>query len=296
MDDVKIGVLTGADSKQKNLLDITLPILEQYCLYHNYDLHYFTENVNNVAQVDGKSYFARYPFIKHHLKTYKWVFWIDADCLVMNFYKKLEDYINDDYGIILDLQVGEKYPLAASGHGFWKNDVNTHYILECMIHHAHKSSAGLADNEILNFFFTKLYKEQKVEFEKSVKLCGPGKDRIGHYDKEIIECLIHQLLGHPEGEFHNHEDIDNIGVSFEDVYTPGRDFLYHRSGVNKLEKRTENALNFFKNTGIEPRMFATKESDLKYHADRLVRPKIVPKSLKTKIDIGNWAYTALNPE
>jgi hypothetical protein len=63
-----------------------------------------------------------------------------------------------------------------------------------------------------------------------------------------------------------------------------------------LEKRTENALDFFDATGTEPRMFATKESDLKYHADRVVRPKIVPKSLKDKIDSREWLYTALNPE
>jgi len=296
MDNVSIAVLTGSDEKQKNLLDITLPVLKDYCNYNNYDLYYFTENIDNIAQVEGKSYFARYPFIKKHLKNYKWVFWIDADCLVMNFYKKLEDYIDDKHGIILDLQLGEKYPLAASGHGFWKDDENTHYILDNIIHHAHKSSAGLADNEILNYFFNKLHKEQKVEFEKSVKLYGPGKDRIGHYDKEIVECEIHQRLGFPEGEFHNHKDIDKLGLSFEDIYTPGRDFLYHRSGVNKLEKRTEKAINFFQETGVQPRMFATKESDLKYHADRLVRPKIVTKSLESKINTNEWTYTALNPE
>ena len=94
----------------------------------------------------------------------------------------------------------------------------------------------------------------------------------------------------------NHENIDNIDISFEDIYTPGRDFLYHRSGVNKLEKRTESALNFFQATCTQPRMFATKESDLKYHADRLVRPKIVPKSLRDKINADEWVYTALNPE
>ena len=43
-------------------------------------------------------------------------------------------------------------------------------------------------------------------------------------------------------------------------------------------------------------MFATKESDLKYHADRLVRPKIVTKSLESKINTNEWTYTALNPE
>ena len=68
MGDVKIGVLTGADENQKNLLDITLPILKQYCLYHDYDLHYFTDNVDAIAQIEGKSYFARYPFMKKHLK------------------------------------------------------------------------------------------------------------------------------------------------------------------------------------------------------------------------------------
>ena len=293
---MKIGVLTGADKNQKSLLDISLPILKQYCLYHDYDLHCFTENVDGIAQVDNKSYFARYPFIKKHLPNYDWVFWIDADCLVMNFYKKLEDYIDNKYGIILDLQLGEKYPICASGHGFWKNDENTFYIIDSVIASADKSQAGIADNEILNYFFNTLHKEQKVEFEKSVKLLGPGKDRIGHYDKELVECQIHQLLGFPDGEFHNHENIDNIDISFEDIYTPGRDFLYHRAGVNKLEKRTEGGLNFFQATGIKPRMFATKESDLKYHADRLVRPKIVPKSLRDKINAEEWAYTALNPE
>ena len=67
---MKIGVLTGADEKQLNLLNITLPILQQYCLKHNYDIHFFTSNVDGVHQEEGKSFFARYPFIKKHLPNY----------------------------------------------------------------------------------------------------------------------------------------------------------------------------------------------------------------------------------
>jgi len=279
---MKIGVLTGADEKQKNLLDITLPILDQYCQKHNYYLHYFTSNVDKSNQILGKSYFARYPFIKKHLPNYDWVFWIDADCLVMNFFRKLEYYIDNSYSIILDKNLIGDYPLCQSGHGFWKNDNNTLGLLNKVIDNSIDAKPGYADNEILNDIFLTLYNKKPFEFHKVIKLLGPGKDRIGHYDKEIIEFTIFEQQGFPEGEF----DLYPVGKSctFNDIYTPGRDFLYHRAGVDTLQKRVED------NNQIKID-FTNKEKDLKYHADRIIREKIVTNP---NIDKSKWTYTVLD--
>jgi hypothetical protein len=285
---MKIGVLTGADEKQLNLLNITLPILQQYCLKHNYDIHFFTSNVDGVHQEEGKSFFARYPFIKKHLPNYDWIFWIDADCLVMNFYKKFEDYIDNKYSLILDQQLGSPLPNCASGHGFWKNDETTARIVDQIIELAPKMAyPGFADNEVLNHLINDMYTNNKKEFKRRIKIKGPGKDRIGHYDKEIVECHMHTNLGQPEGGFDLYDK--SLHVTFDDIYTPGRDFLYHRSGVDVLQRRTE-AFN-----DIVPfRDFATKESDLKYHADRIVREKLLVGEDREKIDPNTWFYTILD--
>lgn len=282
---MKIGVLTGADEKQKNLLDISLPILDQYCQKHNYYLHYFTSNVDNSNQILDKSYFARYPFIKKHLPNYDWVFWIDADCLVMNFFRKLEYYIDNNYSIILDKSLTEKHPSCQSGHGFWKNDSNSIDILNRVIEKSKEAKPGFADNEILNSIFTSLYSKKPFDFHKLIKLLGPGKTRIGHYDKEIIEFTIFQQQGFPEGEFSLYP-FEGL-CTFDDIYIPGRDFLYHRAGVDILQKRVHD------DNEPKRRDFANKESDLKYHADRIIREKIVTDP---KIDKDNWAYTVLEPK
>ena len=280
---MKIGVLTGADEKQKNLLDITLPILDQYCQKHNYYLHYFTSNVDNSNQILDKSYFARYPFIKKHLPNYDWVFWIDADCLVMNFFKKLESYIDNDYSIILDKSVLSPVPCCQSGHGFFKNNKFSINLLNEILNFSFKAKPGYADNEIINDIFLNLYTKSPFVYHNHIKLLGPGKNRIGHYDKEIIEFLIFNQQGNPEGEFDLYPK--NGLCTFDDIYTHGKDFLYHRSGVDVLQKRVSNKNN------PKFRDFATKESDLKYHADRIIRDKIV---IDPKINPNEWFYTILD--
>lgn len=273
MEALKICVCTGADERQKNLLDITLPILQDYCNKHNYDLFHFTENVDNSKQFNNKSYFARYPFILQHIDNYDWCFWIDADCLVMNFYKKLEDYIDNTKSIILDKSLLVNYPSCCSGHGFWRNNDTSKKVLNEIIIRS-KGDITLADNELLNTIFTESYKIDKQKFENHVKLCGPGKDRIGHFDKEIIEFDMFMSQNCPE-------NIDlypeNSLISFDDIYVHGRDFLYHRSGVDRIIKRKEQTLL---------NVFATKESDLLYHSHRVIREKI------SKYD---WEYSVIDP-
>jgi len=111
---------------------------------------------------------------------------------------------------------------------------------------------------------------------------GPGKTRIGHYDKEIIEFTIFEQQGFPEGEFSLYP-FDGL-CTFDDIYTPGRDFLYHRAGVDVLQKRVEdNSQNKVD--------FTNKEKDLKYHADRIIREKIVTIP---NIDKSKWTYTVLD--
>ena len=137
-----------------------------------------------------------------------------------------------------------------------------------------KGDITLADNELLNTIFTESYKIDKQKFENHVKLCGPGKDRIGHFDKEIIEFDMFMSQNCPE-------NIDlypeNSLISFDDIYVHGRDFLYHRSGVDRIIKRKEQTLL---------NVFATKESDLLYHSHRVIREKI------SKYD---WEYSVIDP-
>lgn len=79
------------------MLEITLPNKEEFCSRHGYSLHF--------EEWDGGIFpgFYRLPVLIHLLKCgyYDFIFWLGSDALITNLTLKLEDLVDDRYGIIM---------------------------------------------------------------------------------------------------------------------------------------------------------------------------------------------------
>ena len=74
--------------------------------------------------------------LREHLHKYKWLFWIDADCVIMDDTKKLEDFIQGGYEFITisehtvpDTETDENRA-PHTGHFLIKNTPMMHSLLK----------------------------------------------------------------------------------------------------------------------------------------------------------------------
>ena len=87
---VKIAMLTmciGAEYQKK--WKSAARSKEIYCNLHNYDFIYIKETMDK----DRKAHWTKLLALKKHLKDYDWIFYSDADAHIMNFDKKLENFV-----------------------------------------------------------------------------------------------------------------------------------------------------------------------------------------------------------
>ncbi len=71
----------------------------QYCKKHGYDFVY----MNKILDPKRKVKWSKIGLIQNVMRTnkYKWIFWTDADALIMNMGLKLEGFIDEDYDVII---------------------------------------------------------------------------------------------------------------------------------------------------------------------------------------------------
>jgi hypothetical protein len=73
-----------------------------YCELHGYELAVKTDEWSDVI------YFDKIQFLIDILENnpdVKWIWWLDTDALITNFTKKIEDYVDDQYHIIMSTDV-----------------------------------------------------------------------------------------------------------------------------------------------------------------------------------------------
>jgi len=73
-----------------------------YCELHDYELAIKTDEWSDVI------YFDKIQFLIDILENnpdVKWIWWLDTDALITNFTKKIEDYVDDQYHIIMSTDV-----------------------------------------------------------------------------------------------------------------------------------------------------------------------------------------------
>lgn len=80
--------------------DATLPGLiskKIYCNQHGYDFHVCETQIDSSRPIP----WSKIVLTKDMLKKYKWVFFSDADSIIMNYAVKLESFIDNDYDLII---------------------------------------------------------------------------------------------------------------------------------------------------------------------------------------------------
>lgn len=113
----KIAVVTLAvGEKYHEAVSLGIENKRQYCQKHGYD---FICGFNSLDD-------SRFPAWSKVLlllnvlenKEYEWVFWTDADSLIMDFGKPLEDFIDPNYDFIIN----KEFTWVCSGEFFLKNN------------------------------------------------------------------------------------------------------------------------------------------------------------------------------
>ena len=102
----RIGVLTAYDENLRDLAAWSSPNKRRYCGHHGYE---FIERTDGVDPSRPPSW-SKILFVKEHLPHFDWLFWTDADSLIMNNAMRLEQFIEDGCDMVLthdDFGVGK---------------------------------------------------------------------------------------------------------------------------------------------------------------------------------------------
>lgn len=99
---MRVAVFTYFDDKFRPLADVTLPVLQDYCLRRGYKLY-----SHDLGATFGslKAGFIKTRCVRDMLFYYDVVMAMDIDTLVTNFGIRVEDFIEKDYDIYLSKDV-----------------------------------------------------------------------------------------------------------------------------------------------------------------------------------------------
>ncbi len=102
---MNILILTAADDEIREIGDISAANKARYARMHGYDFLYVTKYPEWNNWQGGDRSWYKIPLLQKYLASYDWVWWTDADCLIRNFYIKLEDILATD----MDLVIGKDH-------------------------------------------------------------------------------------------------------------------------------------------------------------------------------------------
>lgn len=117
---MKICIATLFNKGYNKIAEITTPNMSEYARKHGYDF------LSSMKKYDDRpTAWQKIPLIYDLLGIYDWVVWLDTDCLIVDFSYKLEDFIDENYSLIL----GYSHQIE-TGVFFMKNTEASRQILE----------------------------------------------------------------------------------------------------------------------------------------------------------------------
>ena len=118
----RIAVLTLYTPKIREYGEISAANKAAYCERHQYD---FIACDHSLDPARPPSW-SKIVLVQRHLSNYGWVFWTDADSLLMNFALRLETFTGDEY----DLIIGSDEDGPSAGQFMIRNTPASHAFLE----------------------------------------------------------------------------------------------------------------------------------------------------------------------
>lgn len=82
----------------KPLLDVSEKVSKEYCKLHGYDYMRYDGVIHGTEK--WQSTFNRIYLIPEQIGTYDWVFYMDADALITDKSKSLDEYMLQEYAIL----------------------------------------------------------------------------------------------------------------------------------------------------------------------------------------------------
>jgi len=81
----------------KEIGESTRPSKEDYCKTHGYDFYLKDNNFDYSERI----HFERIDIFLNKINDYDWIWYLDADCMIMNHTIRLENLIDDNYDVII---------------------------------------------------------------------------------------------------------------------------------------------------------------------------------------------------
>jgi len=141
----KIAIISLYDPNYQHIGKFSDENKEQYARKHGYDLFLYDERLDASRPAAWSKILA----ILNHLKDYKWIYWSDADSLVMNMTIKLEKFIDDRFDMIISKEAA--FGVLNTGSFLIKNCAWSEKLLKRVyeqtefIHHQWWEQAALAE-------------------------------------------------------------------------------------------------------------------------------------------------------
>lgn len=93
----KIAIVSLYNEGYKHIGQYSDKNKTRYAKKHNYDIFIYHDTLDTTRPVPWSKILA----IQKHLSDYDWIYWSDADSLIMNMNIKLESLIDDTYNMVI---------------------------------------------------------------------------------------------------------------------------------------------------------------------------------------------------
>ena len=121
----KLAIISHYNDAYKELGEMTRTNKQTYAIKHGYDCIVYNYDLQHA----WSPMWNKVHVIKRHLGDYEWLFWSDADALILNYEISLEQFLDDQYVII----IAADHNGINSGNYFIKNTPFAHEILNRML-------------------------------------------------------------------------------------------------------------------------------------------------------------------
>ena len=146
----KIAIVSLYDQNYAHIGQYSDENKKRYAEKHGYDLFLYHERLDNSRPGAWSKILA----IQNHLKDYDWIYWSDADSLIMNMAIKLEKFIDNKFNMIISKEVS--YGELNTGSFLIKNCIWSRSLLKQIYAQTNFVNHRLWEQAALAYLFKKM--------------------------------------------------------------------------------------------------------------------------------------------
>lgn len=155
----KIAIVSLYDENYKEIGKYSDLNKQAYAKLHGYDIYLYNTLLDSSKLAPWNKILA----IQNHINDYDYIFWTDADSLIMNFDIKLEEFIDENYDLIISKE--EVMNNLNTGHFFIKNSQWSKSLLENLYRLSDQFTTCCWEQDALAYLLEQnknLYKKIKI--------------------------------------------------------------------------------------------------------------------------------------